>query len=56
MRKFAASVAVLLMVALGGCKGDDVDVDPGKGNEGVGNPAKSGDQGDKGEGDKNEGD
>jgi hypothetical protein len=34
-----------------GCGKDDVDVNPGKGNDGVGNPAKPGDQGDKGKGD-----
>ena len=49
-RGLAATAAILL--ALSGCsdKKDTVDVNPGKGDDGVGN-VKPGDQGDQGSGD-----
>jgi hypothetical protein len=50
MKQLTAVCAVLLVLVLG-CGKDDVDVNPGKGNDGIGNPAKPGDQGDKGKGD-----
>lgn len=46
MRKLASISAVLLLLTLGCGKGDDVDVNPGKGDDGVGD-VKPGDQGDK---------
>ena len=43
MRKLANVAAVLVLGVLGGCGKDDVDVNPGKGNEGVGD-VKPGDK------------
>jgi hypothetical protein len=50
MKRLIAVCAVVVLMTLG-CGKDDVDVNPGKGNDGIGNPAKKGDQGEKGEGD-----
>ena len=52
MRKLASVVALFVLAVLPGCGKDDVDVNPGKGDDGVGN-VKPGDQGDKDSG-KNE--
>lgn len=52
MRKLASISAIVLLLTLGCGKGDDVDVNPGKGDDGVGDVAP-GDQGDKDSG-KNE--
>ena len=47
IKRLVAGCAVLLLTV--GCGGNDtVDTNPGKGNDGVGNPTKPGDQGDKG--------
>lgn len=50
MRKLASISAVVLLLTLG-CGKDDVDVNPGKGDDGVGD-VKPGDQGDKDSGKK----
>lgn len=52
MRRAATVAAVLVLAVLPGCGKDDVDVNPGKGDDGVGS-VKEGDQGDKDSG-KNE--
>lgn len=49
MRRLASVAAVLVLAVLPGCKGDNVDTNPGKGDDGVGNPTKPGDQGDEGD-------
>ncbi len=50
MGKLASISAVVLLLTLG-CGKDDVDVNPGKGDDGVGD-VKPGDQGDKDSGKK----
>jgi len=50
MRELASISAVVLLLTLG-CGKDDVDVNPGKGDDGVGD-VKPGDQGDKDSGKK----
>ena len=45
MRKLGSICAVVLLVTVG-CGKDDVDVNPGKGDDGVGD-VEPGDQGDK---------
>ena len=51
MRKVATIAAVMVLTALPSCGKDDVDVNPGKGDDGVGS-VKEGDQGDKDSGKK----
>lgn len=51
MRRLANVAVVLALAVLGACGKDDVDVNPGKGDDGMGN-VKPGDQGDKDSGKK----
>jgi len=50
MRKLASIVAVMLLLTFGCGKDDDVDTNPGKGDDGVGD-VKPGDEGDEDSGD-----
>ena len=48
MRRVIGATALGVVLALTGCAGkEEVDVNPGKGKEGVGNPTKPDDQGSK---------
>ena len=51
MRRLATIAAVLVLGVLPSCGKDDVDVNPGKGDDGVGK-VEPGDQGDKDSGKK----
>ena len=48
MRRLASVAAVFVLAVLPGCQGDDVDTNPGKGDDGVGD-VKPGDEGDEGD-------
>ncbi len=51
MKRLVSLSAVLLLLTLGCGKEDNVDVNPGEGDDGVGN-VEPGDQGDKDSGEK----